>query len=276
MGGTMLQLDYANVLSSAVGPAHGLTPAEIRRAQPAVSEVVSRIESDRKKGAHRYRELPSDSGMAKAVKAAVRRFRPGIENLVVLGIGGSALGNIALQTALNPPLHNLRTGRRRRGPRLFVMDNVDPAQFGDLLDLLGPAVKKTLFNVISKSGETAETAAQFLIARALLTRKLGARALARHLVVTTDPESGTLRELADREGWYTLPVPAGVGGRFSVLSAVGLFSAGVCGINIDGLLAGAATMSQRAAGSIGRRANKASRIARFSTIWPSGPSPRSR
>lgn len=250
MPGAALQLDYANVLAAAVGPAHGLAPAEIKRSEIAVKQVVTQIENERRGGAHRYRDLPDDREMVKAVQAAVRKFKPGVENLVVLGIGGSALGMIALQTALNPPLHNLLAGAKRRGPRLFVVDNVDPVQIANLLDVLGPAVKKTLFNVISKSGETAETAAQFLIIRDLLTKKLGAKDVAKRLVVTTDTESGTLRELADREGWYTLPVPAGVGGRFSVLSAVGLFPAAMCGINIDKLLAGAKEIGARAAGKV--------------------------
>jgi glucose-6-phosphate isomerase len=250
MASTMLQLDYTNVLTAAVGPAHGLTLAEIKRAQQDVRKVVIRIERERKDGQHRYRELPADREMLKTVKAAVHRFKPGVENLVVLGIGGSALGNIALQTALNPPFHNLLPSSKRRGPRLFVMDNVDPVQLANLLDLLEPAIKRTLFNVISKSGETAETAAQFLIVRDLLTRKLGARNLAKRMVVTTDSESGTLRQLANDQGWFTLSVPVGVGGRFSVLSAVGLFSAAMCGINIDQLLAGAAEMSTRVAGKV--------------------------
>ena len=245
MAMSMLRLDYANVLSRAVGPAHGLSPAEIKRAAPEVREAVARIERERRRGLHRYRELPNDRGMRKAVKAAARKYKPGVQNLVVLGIGGSALGNIALQTALNPPLYNLLPDRQRRGPRLFVIDNVDPVQLADLLVLLGPQLKRTLFNVISKSGETAETAAQFLIVRDLLTQKLGPKALTRQMVVTTDPQAGTLRELADREGWFTLPVPLGVGGRFSVLSAVGLFSAAMCGINIDKLCAGAAAMGER-------------------------------
>ncbi|MFQ5805481.1 MAG: glucose-6-phosphate isomerase [Phycisphaerae bacterium] len=248
-----LQLDYANVLSAAVGPAHGLTPVEIKRAEPAVREVVARIERERKGGQHCCRDLPVDRDMVSAVKAAVHRFRPGVENLVVLGIGGSALGTIALQTALNPPLYNLLSNRQRGRPRLFVMDNVDPVQFAGLLELLGPELKGTLFNVISKSGETAETAAQFLIVRELLTRKLGAQALAKRLVITTDPEVGTLRELASREGWFTLPVPAGVGGRFSVLSSVGLFAAAMCGIRIEKLLAGAAAMSTRVGSKVVRK-----------------------
>jgi glucose-6-phosphate isomerase len=108
-------------------------------------------------------------------------------------------------------------------------------------------LKKTLFNVISKSGETAETAAQYLVARDLLARKLGKKKLARHFLCTTDPQEGVLRQVAEREGFDTLPVPGGVGGRFSVLSAVGLFSAAMCGIRIQNLLRGAQKMSDRAA-----------------------------
>ncbi|TWT45714.1 Glucose-6-phosphate isomerase [Phycisphaerae bacterium RAS1] len=242
-----LQLDYANVLDSAVGPAHGLADAEIKRAEAGVRELVGRIEVERKGGAHRYRDLPADAAMLKSVQAAVKKYRRECDNLVVLGIGGSALGNIALQTALSAPTYNLLPPAKRRGPRLFVMDNVDPVQIGALLDLLGPSLKKTVFNVISKSGETAETAAQFLIVHDLLEKKLGRRGLLKQMVITTDPQGGTLRQFADQRGFDTLPVPAGVGGRFSVLSAVGLFSAGMCGIDLKKLLAGAKDMGKRAA-----------------------------
>lgn len=245
MAGTALQLDYGNMLDYAVGPAHGLSAAEVKRAEGEVKEVVARIERERKAGLHRYRELPHDPQMLKQVRAAVRRHAGKFENLVVLGIGGSALGNIALQTALNPPYHNLMGSRTRRGPRLFVMDNVDPVQFANLLEVLATGLRKTLFNVISKSGETAETAAQFLIIRDLLARKLGKKALTRNVLVTTDPDGGTMREIVEADGFDALPVPPGVGGRFSVLSAVGLFSAGMCGIKIDKLLAGAAAMGAR-------------------------------
>ncbi len=255
-----LKLDYANVLDTAVGATHGLSLAELRRAEPEVQTLVARIERERKAGQHRYRELPHDAAMLKTVQAAVRRYRGKFENLVVLGIGGSALGNIALQTALNPCYYNLLPARERGGPRLFVMDNVDPTQFGNLLDLLGPALRKTLFNVISKSGETAETAAQFLIVRDLLQRKLGRAGLRANLLVTTDPEGGTMRGIVDAEGYAALPVPPGVGGRFSVLSAVGLFSAGLCGIKIDRLLAGAAEMGRRV-GKTAVRQNPAALLA---------------
>ncbi len=247
MAGAMINLDYANVLDSAIGAGHGLGPAEVERAEAAVKSVVSRIEGERAGGKHRYRDLPGDKGMLKAVQAAVKKYtKAKFESLVVLGIGGSALGNTALQTALNPCYHNLMPAAKRRGPRVFVMDNVDPTQVGNLLDLIGPRLKKTLFNVISKSGETAETAAQFLIVRDLLARKLG-RNYARNLLVTTDPEGGTMRGIVDAAGYDNLPVPPGVGGRFSVFSAVGLFSAGMCGIRVEKLLAGAAAMGERVA-----------------------------
>jgi len=248
-----LQLDYANILDSVIGPAHGLSLAEIKRSEAAARDVVARIERERKAGQHRYRELPHDTEMLKQVRAAVRRYAGKFQNLVVLGIGGSALGNTALQTALNPPLHNLLAARARRGPRLFVMDNVDPVQFGSLLDVIGPELRKTLFNVISKSGETAETASQFVIVRDLVARKLGRRGLKTNMVVTTDPAGGTMRGIVDAEGYDALPVPPGVGGRFSVLSAVGLFSAGMCGIKIDRLLAGAAAMGARVGQSAARK-----------------------
>jgi glucose-6-phosphate isomerase len=258
----MLLLDYGNALSSAIGGTHGLSPQELERGEKELTAAVERIEQQRRRGEHRYRELPSDRTMLAQVRAALRRYRGRFENLVVLGIGGSALGNIALQTALNPPLYNLLPARRRSGPRLFVMDNVDPVHFATLLELLGSGQRRTLFNVISKSGETAETAAQFLIVRDLIARRLGGKAVTRQILLTTDPAAGTLRELADRDGYDTLPVPPGVGGRWSVLSAVGLFSAGMCGIDIGRLLGGAAQMNERVARPSPRE-NPAARLAQL-------------
>jgi glucose-6-phosphate isomerase len=170
-----------------------------------------------------------------------------VENLVVLGIGGSALGNIALHAALTPPTWNLMPRQQRNGPRLFVLDNVDPGLVGPVLDevrRVDPGFERTVVNVISKSGETAETAAQFMILRSLLKAARG-DAWARNMVAITDPQKGTMRAICDAEGIVSLPVPEGVGGRFSVLSPVGLFSAAMCGLDIDGLLDGAAEMDKR-------------------------------
>lgn len=238
----IVRVSYRHALAEHVGPEHGISPVELESAGTATMRQVERIASERAKGMHRWMELPGDAEMVRQVEAAVSRHRPGCRNLVVLGIGGSALGNIAVQTALNPALYNLLPNGRRPGPRLFVLDNVDPVWIDEVLDLLEPELADTCVNVISKSGETAETAAQFLVFWNRLESRLGRAAAAQRLVVTTDPSGGSLRELAKRHRWDTLAVPDGVGGRFSVLSAVGLFSAAMCGIDAGRLLAGAAAM----------------------------------
>ncbi|MDX2198181.1 MAG: glucose-6-phosphate isomerase [Phycisphaerae bacterium] len=252
MAKNAIALEYGATLVNAVGPEHGLTLDEIDRSTPRLAAIVDEIERERAGGKHRYRELPTDREMLREVKSAIDEYEGEYENLVILGIGGSALGNIALQTALNSPYYNLLSKKQRGGPRLFVMDNVDPVQFSAMLEVIGPDLKRTLFNVISKSGETAETASQFLTICDLLQKKLGVRGLRRQMVVTTDPKSGTMRQIVDKAGFAAMSVPDGVGGRFSVLSAVGLFSAGMCGIDIKALLAGAAEMSRRAANPVVR------------------------
>jgi glucose-6-phosphate isomerase len=244
----MLTLQYANCLSDRVG-SHGLDPALLDAGAPparAVAELTRSLERTRGTGWERWRNLaidPMRGEHVSAVRSLASSLRGKFENLVVLGIGGSALGNIALQAALNPPTYNLLEEGERPGPRLFVLDNVDPDLFESVLRFCGKrgGLKRTLFNVISKSGETAETAAQFMIARAMLRESLGA-GYASNVVAITDPAKGTMRQICDAEGYATLPVPEGVGGRFSVLSPVGLFSACLCGIDIEGLLDGAASM----------------------------------
>jgi glucose-6-phosphate isomerase len=245
----MLKLEYANCLEERVGT-HGLNLAAIDPAgegAQAVAALTQKLNQSKGKGWERWRLLPFDPLRGEhvaAVEEVAGRCRGRFENLVVLGIGGSALGNIALQSALNPGTHNLLDAARRPGPRMFVVDNVDPAYFGGVLRFCEESaggLKGTLFNVISKSGETAETASQFMVVRDLLKRKLGA-GYKENIVAVTDPKSGTMRKICDQEGFTTLPVPEGVGGRFSVLSPVGLFSAALCGIDIRALLDGAATM----------------------------------
>jgi glucose-6-phosphate isomerase len=179
----------------------------------------------------------------RAIEAFAHGVGQAFSNVVVLGIGGSALGTIALRTALLHPLWNeLSDEEREFFPRLYVLDNVDPATIGPFLDRLD--VRRTLFNVVSKSGGTAETMSQYLIVRDRLQQALG-DGYVRHLLFTTDPKKGVLREIADAEGIATLPIPPTVGGRFSVLSAVGLLPAAMVGIDVSALLAGAAAMRDR-------------------------------
>ena len=237
-------LDYTNVLAAAVGPRHGFSPAALRKAVRDAAPRVARFAADRKAGRMPFHTLPYTQDdvlgtLRKAVKAHVWA-----EDLLVIGIGGSALGNTMLQAALSHPEWNLLPRAARKGrPRLHVLDNVDPERLAALLDVLN--LKKTVVNVITKSGDTAETMANFMIVRDRLRRAVGADRLGRHIIAVTDATQGNLRALVDREGYTAFTVPDGVGGRFSVLTPVGLVSAAFCGIDVAQLLAGAAAMEQR-------------------------------
>ncbi len=240
----MLQLYWKNATSKVVGEEHGLTPQDLTDVEPAIASARREVNQQIASGQLGYAALPTHPTYAQQVHQLVDKYRADTTDLVVLGIGGSALGNIAIQNALNPATWNLLTDRKRKAPRLFVLDNVDPALVGDTLSLLGRRLKTTVVNVISKSGETAETASQFMVFREQLKKKLGDD-FAKHIVATTDAEKGTLHTIAKQDGYDMLVVPGDVGGRFSVLSQVGLFSAAMTGVDIDAMLAGAAAMKNR-------------------------------
>ncbi len=240
----MIELYWKNATDRVVPATHGLTAEDLENIDGPIRRAHANVLEQVRSGKLGYAALPTHSEYPAAVKAMVQRYRSNTTDLIVLGIGGSALGNIALQAALNPVTYNMLSDRKRPGPRLFVLDNVDPVLVAETLGLLGRRLESTLVNVISKSGETAETAAQFMIVREMLRKKLGDK-FAQRIVATTDAHKGTLRDIATADGYATLPVPQDVGGRFSVLSPVGLFSAAMCGIDIDALLAGAAAMRQR-------------------------------
>jgi glucose-6-phosphate isomerase len=238
-----IRFEFGGALAETVGDANGLTKKEWADLGKETAEIVGRLNAARAKTP--YRDLPHNKKISQGdeVLASARAKKGKFDDLVVLGIGGSALGLVALATALRPPYWNLLPREKRGGrPRLWVMDNVDPAEFAALLDIVD--TERTLFNVISKSGETAETMSQFLIALDLLRDCVG-KEWKKHLVVTTDAKGGLLRPFVEAEGLESFSVPDGVGGRFSVLSPVGLFGAAMIGINIEELLAGAAAMDKR-------------------------------
>ena len=243
-----ITLDYAGCLSDRVRE-HGIDGAVLETASGRLDELTARLNETKGTGWERWRGLPFEpmrSGHLDAVRRLADRYRADAEYLIVLGIGGSALGNAALQSALNPATYNLMDRAKRGGPRIFVLDNVDPEVVGATLEFVrreDPTFERTVLNVISKSGETAETAAQFMVARSMMKAAAGAK-YAERVVAITDEAKGTMREICDAEGYATLQVPEGVGGRFSALSPVGLFSAAMCGIDVEGLLDGAAAMDE--------------------------------
>ena len=237
--------DYKGALAAAVGQADGLTDAEWSDLQKETAAIAGRIHAER--ATTPYRDLPTKKKLSQVdvILRSVARKRGKFDDVVVLGIGGSALGLTALRTALRPPYWNMLSERgRERMPRLWVMDNVDPDEFAAMLELINP--RRTLFNVISKSGETAETMSQFLVALDLVRECVGKK-WKDHLVITTDAAKGILRPVADAEGLDSFTVPDGVGGRFSVLSPVGLFGAAMVGMDVKALLAGAAAMDKQCA-----------------------------
>jgi glucose-6-phosphate isomerase len=241
---SQIRINYKNVTSAVIGRKHGISQRQLDSLEKKIEPLISKINEQRKAGETPFRDLPYNKHFSKRVNTLVNILRKECDYLVVLGIGGSALGNIALDTALRPFLPNPKDKQSKR-PQLFVLDNVDPAQFGSFLDYIKPKLKTTIFNVISKSGRTSETASQFMIVREMLIDALGKNGYQKRVVASTDAKAGTLRTIADSDKLKTLEVPDGVGGRFSVLSAVGLFSAAMCGINISQLLAGARDMDER-------------------------------
>ncbi len=241
---SQIEFYYGNVMADAIGPKHGITARQLQALAKRTSPLIAKLNEERRAGNTPYRDLPYSKETPQRVKKVVAELKDKCENFVVLGIGGSALGIIALQTALKPYMHNIYE-KKRTGPRFFVFDNVDPSQFASFLHWIGNKLGKTVFNVISRGGQTAETISQFMIIRRLLSRRFGARSLRKHVVVTTCFNHNPLHRIATNAALPCLEIPAGVGGRFSVLTPVGLFSAAMCGIDIDSLLAGARDMDKK-------------------------------
>jgi glucose-6-phosphate isomerase len=233
-----LRIDYSNMM---ISPG-GIDPELWNEAGKQFETAKRGFDALRAVGTVGFPDLPSDTTLLSEVESFSRSVRGKYNDVVILGIGGSALGPIALRTALRPSGWNMLDDKARGGyPRLHVLDNVDPETIAALLDRL--RLKQTLFIVTSKSGGTAETMAQFLIVHDRLTRQK--RDIRKHVVFVTDPRHGALRPLAERLKVPALDIPANVGGRFSVLTPVGTLPAALIGIDVRSLLSGAAEMAKR-------------------------------
>jgi glucose-6-phosphate isomerase len=234
-----LTVNYNNMMKERVGK-QGISIADITKLKKKISRAVKNIKQKRDDGMLGFMYLTYDAKTREEIKKVAEAVRGKFENFVVLGIGGSALGTIALKTALKHPYYNMLPADKRKAPRLFVMDNVDPETASALFDIID--IKKTVVNIISKSGATAETAAFMKILWKKIETTCGKSRLKDHVIMTTDKEKGSLRKLVNKLGLISFPVPGNVGGRFSVLSPVGLLPLASIGVNIDELLKGAAYM----------------------------------
>ncbi len=221
--------DYRNLLEVE----GGLEDRELDQVRPRLREAVDELLGS----SPGFMRLPKSGRYVEgSVRIAEGIRGSGATDFIHVGIGGSALGPMALHKALNHPYYNQLPDRR--GPRIHFAENTDPTTLGAILDVADPT--STWVNVVTKSGSTAETMANFLVIRGFLINSVGSFGYQGRTVATTDPEKGFLKEIADREDLEVLPIPQDVGGRFSVLTPVGLLPAAVTGLDVEALLSGAA------------------------------------
>lgn len=239
----MLEFDYTNVSSDVIGEQNGINIKEAFDSyKDRIIKIIADLNSRKDKPGQwlQWMNLGYNEETVWYVKEYAAMVENRFDNVLVLGIGGSALGGMAVCEALLKPYWNFLTPEQRnKYPRIFFLDNIDPDQMNSLLDILD--LKKTLVNVITKSGSTAETMSQFMILKDRLQQELGDN-YRKNIVATTDRETGILRQLSDQEGYKTFFIPDDVGGRYSVFSAVGLLPFALLGIDIDEIIQGVKDM----------------------------------
>ena len=235
----MIKLNYRNVDKDVIGKEHGLeVEKEFSKHKDKIAQIITDLNKRKDKPGQwlQWMNLGYNEETVWYVKEFAAMVRGRFDNVLVLGIGGSALGGRAVSEALLKPYWNLLTPEQRDNyPRLFFLDNIDPDQITGLLNTID--LKRTLVNVITKSGSTAETMSQYMIVKDIMEKELGGE-YRKNIVATTDKKVGVLRQLADQEGYKTFVVPDDVGGRFSVFSAVGLLPLALVGIDIDEIMNG--------------------------------------
>ncbi len=240
-----LRLDYNNMMTSAIGE-KGICPCVFDKQSEAIDKAFRSVMDNRGKGWQEWCNLPYvDKDYLDELISYTAEIGKVADSFVVFGIGGSALGPLAVASSLIHLHHNELPREKRNAPKLYVEDNVDPERMAALLDVID--LKTAYFNVVTKSGETSETLSQFLILYAMLKAELGEEEAKKHIIVTTTIGKGTLYNVAAKEGFKVYGVGAGVGGRFSVLCPVGLVTFGVMGFDIRAMLKGAAAMADQSA-----------------------------
>jgi glucose-6-phosphate isomerase len=238
----LLSIDLDHLFAHAIG-ASGLGEGDLDPA--AARRAFEAFEGRRAAGEAGFADLGTRTDLADACVEAAAEIREEASDFVHLGIGGSALGPRALVGALASSRYNLKDRRRRGGPRIFFMENLDPESIASLREIVDPA--RTWVHVVSKSGGTVETVSQWLVVRGWLAEAVGDKAARRRVIITTDPEKGYLRRIARDEGIRALEVPPNVGGRFSALTPVGLLPLAVAGVDPRGVLEGARAVSETCA-----------------------------
>jgi glucose-6-phosphate isomerase len=230
-------IDFNNMLQERIGE-FGLSAQHISaetKMLPQVHHAMCEKQAEMTWRALPYHQQEIILDMEQTAKGINEKF----DNFVIFGIGGSALGPRALFSALKHWHYNELPKEKRGGVRFYIEDNIDPDRMNALFDIID--VKRTAFNVITKSGSTVETMSQFIIIIDMLKNMLGDD-YKNNIFITTDISKGDLRKIADEHGFKTFIVPNGVGGRFSVFCPVGLLGAAVLNMDIKQMMQGAADM----------------------------------
>ena len=227
-----LNLDYKNILTT-------ISESQIIELQPEVDKLHQELETKKGKGSEYlgWLHLPSsqEDKLLKDILEVAKQIQNEAETMVCIGTGGSYLGSKAAINFLTSPLNNsLRNGIQV----CFAGHNISSDYVSSLIDKIED--KSFYLNIISKSGTTTETALAFRVLKEVLVKKYGEEQASKRIIVTTDREKGDLKAMANKKGFRTFDIPKDIGGRFSVLTPVGLFPMAVAGIDIRQLLQGAA------------------------------------
>lgn len=232
-----IKLDFNYVMQEFIGEAQGLSENDFNNLEEKINSACEQIRTKYDQKKLEWLDLPSNQqDVVQEILEYADYVQKNFESVVIFGIGGSALGPIALQQAINHPFYNELSDKQRKYPKFYVADNIDPERLIYLLDVID--IAKTLFIIISKSGNTSETMSQFMIIKNMLDQKEN-NLSRKNIVCITDREKGNLIKIANQDGYKTFYISSGVGGRFSELCPVGLLPAAICGIDIKKLLAGA-------------------------------------
>ena len=220
----------------------GIDKKEIMKYKERVEKIHNNLHerASKKDDFVGWLELPTnyDKKEFKRIQTAAKRINKDSDILLVIGIGGSYLGARAVIEALSSSFYNMQTLKQRKHTLvLFAGNNLSPNYINDLIEVIGD--KDISINVISKSGTTTEPAIAFRIFREILENKYGIDEARSRIYVTTDKAKGALKTLSEEEGYETFVIPDNVGGRFSVLTPVGLLPIAVAGIDIEKLMKGA-------------------------------------
>ncbi|MBI1909069.1 MAG: glucose-6-phosphate isomerase [Deltaproteobacteria bacterium] len=228
-----LLLDYENVMAEKVGRKEGFVLSEIESLVKNIQTIQKGLVNLRHLGQLPFWDLPFNEEESGRIVKSAEAKRKEFDHFILIGIGGSSLGAETLQAAL---------GASHKKKKFYLIDHLDSDRIQQMLEELEP--RKTCLIVVSKSGKTFESLATLLVLRKFLKDKLGI-GYRRHVVLITDPFSGPLRKMATEEKLESFAIPPGVGGRFSVLTAAGLFPAACFGVDVQELLAGARRMEER-------------------------------